>query len=316
MTRILVTGATGTVGATVVQALQARGADVRAFVRDPAAAAAKLGDVDLAPGDFDDPASLRRALAGVGRVYLSAADGPRKVAHETAVIDAAAGAGVELIVKLSSMHADPASALPAFRWHGEVEAHLRRSDVPAVLLRPAFFMTNLLMVAGGVAHTGLLHAPTAGRRIAMIDIRDVAEVAAAVLLAEGHAGRTYDLTGPSAITFADVAAALAGATGHPVRSVDLTEEQARPRFEGAGLPDWLATHLAGVFGVIRAGGFEHATGEVLRITGRPARDITGFAHDFAAAFAPPAVPAGTARTGSAAGQQRPERSEVDVEVLG
>lgn len=201
MTRILVTGATGAVGTLVVQELQARDANVRAFVRDPSTAATRLGDLDLAPGDFDDPASLQRALHGVDRVYLSAADGPRKVAHETAVIDAAAEAGVQRIVKLSAMHADPASALPAYRWHGEIEAHLRRSTVPTVLLRPAFFMTNLLMVAGGVAQTGTLHAPTAGRLVAMIDIRDVAAAAAVTLLDDGHTGRTYELTGPSPITF-------------------------------------------------------------------------------------------------------------------
>ncbi len=292
MTRILVTGATGSVGAHLVHELRARAADVRAFVRDPGAAAAKLGDVDLARGDLDDPASLRRALHGVDRVYVCAADGPRKVAHETAVIDAAAAAGAERVVKLSALHADPASALPVFRWHGEVEAHLRRADVPAVVLRPAFFMTNLLMVAAGVAHTGTLFAPTAGRRVAMIDIRDVAAAAAATLLDDGHEGHTYDLTGPSAVTFTEVAAALADATGHPVRSVDLTPEQARPRFEGAGLPDWLATHLAGVFGLIRAGGFEHATGDVRTLTGHPARPITTFATDFAPAFTPPPVPAG------------------------
>jgi uncharacterized protein YbjT (DUF2867 family) len=287
MTRILVTGATGSVGAHVVRELESRAVDVRAFVRDPSAAAARLGHVELAPGDFDDPASLKRALDGVDRVYLCAADGPRKVAHETAVVDAAASAGVERIVKLSALHADPASALPVFRWHGEIESHLLRSQVPAVVLRPAFFMTNLLMVAGGVAQTGLLHAPTAGRGVAMIDIRDVAEVAAVTLVADGHEGQAYDLTGPEPVTFADVAAALADATGRRVGSVDLTEEQARPRFEGAGLPDWLGAHLAGVFGVIRAGGFEHATDRVRAITGHPARDIAGFAHDYAAAFAPP-----------------------------
>ncbi|WP_433363120.1 SDR family oxidoreductase [Actinoplanes sp. CA-142083] len=286
MTRILVTGATGAVGVHVVRELQARGATVRAFVRNPEAAAARLGDAELAAGDFDDPGSLRRALDGVDRVYLCAADGPRKVAHETAVIGAAAERGVERLVKLSAMHADPASALPAYRWHGEIEAGLRRSGLPAVILRPAFFMTNLLMVAEGVAHTGTLYAPTAGRPVAMIDIRDVAAAAAVTLLEDGHAGRTYDLTGPAPITFAQVAAALEVATGAPVRYADLTEEQARPRFEGAGLPDWLAAHLAGVFGVIRAGGFDRATDDVREITGRPARDITSFARDFAAAFTP------------------------------
>ena len=289
MTRILVTGATGNVGAHVVRELRTRGADVRAFVRDPAAAAAsgRLDGVELAAGDFDDPGSLRRALDGVDRVYVSAADGPAKVAHESAVIDAAAAAGVELIVKLSAMHADAASALPAYRWHGEIEAHLRRSGLPAVILRPAFFMTNMLMVAAGVAATGALYAPTADRPVAMIDIRDVAAAAAAALSAEFHAGRTYELTGPAAVTFTEVADALAAATGRPVRSVDLTEEQARPRFEGAGHPAWLATHLAGVFGVIRAGGFERVTDQVRALTGHPARDIAAFARDFAPAFTPP-----------------------------
>jgi len=281
MTTILVTGATGNVGSLVVRELCARGADVRALVRDPQA---NVGDVELAVGDFEDPASLRRALSGVDRVYLSAADGPRKVAHESAVIDAAAEAGVEQIVKLSAMHADPDSPLPAFRWHGEIEAHLHRSGVPAVLLRPAFFMTNLLMVAEGVAHTGVLYAPTANRPVAMIDIRDVAAVAAVTLSADGHQKQTYELTGPDAITFADIAAAIATATGRPVSYVDLTEEAARPRFEGAGLPDWLARHLAGVFGVIRDGGFARATDTVAAITGRPARDIAGFMRDFADAY--------------------------------
>ncbi|WP_250006592.1 SDR family oxidoreductase [Actinoplanes sp. M2I2] len=284
MTRILVTGATGSVGVHVVRALQARAATVRAFVRAPA----DLPGAEQAHGDFDDPASLRRALDGVDRVYLCAADGPDKVRHETAVIDAAARQGVERIVKLSALHADRASAVPAYRWHGDIEAHLRRSGVPAVLLRPAFFMTNLLMVAEGVTRTGTLYAPTAGRRVAMIDIRDVAAVAAATLLDEGHTGRAYDLTGPAAVTFTDVAAALATATGCPVRFADLTEDQARPRFEGAGLPAWLAAQLAGVFGIIRAGGFEHVSGHVEAITGRPGRDITGFARDVAASFAPAA----------------------------
>jgi uncharacterized protein YbjT (DUF2867 family) len=287
MNRILVTGATGNVGTHVVQELLGRGANVRAFVRDPQAAAARLGAVEPAVGDFDDAASVGRALAGVSRVYLCAADGPRKVAQETAMIDAAAAAGVERIVKLSAMHADPASPLPAFRWHGEIEAHLHRSGVPAVVLQPAFFMANLLMVAAGVAQTGILAAPTAGRRIAMIDIRDVAAAAAAVLLADEPAARTYTLTGPAAITFAEVAEALSKATGRDVTALDLTEEQARPRFAGAGLPDWLVAHLGGVFGVIRTGGFEQVTGQVTALTGRPARDIAGFAEDFAGAFTAP-----------------------------
>ena len=286
MTRILVTAATGTVGAHIVDQLQDH--PVRVLARD---ASAVLADVEIATGDFEDRRSLRRAMQGVDRVYVSAADGPRKVAHETAVIDAAAEAGVSLVVKLSALHADPASPLPPFRWHGEIENHLRRSGVPFVILRPAFFMTNLLMVADAVAQSGFLPAPTAGRAVSMIDIRDVAASAASALRTETHAGRTYDLTGPAAITFDEVAAALTTATGRDVRSLDLTEEEARPRFANAGLPDWLATHLAGVFALIRAGACERTTTHVQALTGRRPRDITAFARDYAAAFTPRAASA-------------------------
>jgi uncharacterized protein YbjT (DUF2867 family) len=141
MTTILVTGATGTVGAQVVHRLSETDAKVRAFVRRPADATLTLGDVELVPGDLGDASSIQRALAGVDRVFLTAPDGPDKVAHEQAVIDAAAAAGVELVVKLSALHADPDSPLPAFAWHGAVEQHLHRSDLPAVVLQPSFFMS-------------------------------------------------------------------------------------------------------------------------------------------------------------------------------
>ncbi|WP_127503910.1 NmrA family NAD(P)-binding protein [Actinoplanes solisilvae] len=281
MTRILVTTPTGSVGRHVVDQLP--NAFVRVLARD---ASAVFADVEIATSDLDDETSVRRAMRGVDRVYLSAPDGPSKVAHETAVIDAATEAGVSLIVKLSAQHADPASPLPPFRWHGEIENHLRRSGVPFVILRSTFFMTNLLMVADAVASTGVLPAPTARRAVAMIDPRDVAASAAATLLAGGPANRVHDLTGPSAVTFDDVAAALSAATGRPVRSMDLTEAEARPRFEGAGLPGWLATHLSGVFALIRAGAFEKTTDHVRALTGRPPRDVSAFARDHAAAFGP------------------------------
>ncbi|MGF1663377.1 MAG: NmrA family NAD(P)-binding protein [Kineosporiaceae bacterium] len=236
-------------------------------------------------------ARVVQQAVGVDRVFLTAADGPDKVAHERAVVDAAAEAGVDVIVKLSALHADPGSPLTVFAWHGEVEGHLRRSGVPAVVLRPSFFMANLLMVAGAVVHTDTLHAPTGGAPVAMIDGRDVAAVAASVLVDDRYLGRTLELTGPAAVTFHDVAAALTAAVGRPIEYVDLTPEQARPRFEGAALPDWLRRHLAGVFGLVRDGAFASATGTVQEVLGHPGRDIGVFAADHVDAFS--LAPAGT-----------------------
>jgi uncharacterized protein YbjT (DUF2867 family) len=286
---ILVTGATGNVGTHVVEQLIARGAVVRAFVRDPNAAARRIGNVELAHGNFDDPASIQRALVGVDRVFLTAADGPDKVTHEQAMIDAAAAAGIELIVKLSALHADATSNLPAFAWHGEIERHLQRSGVPAVVLQPSFFMSNLLMVAGGVAATDTVYAPTGGTPVAMIDIGDVAAAAAVALLDDRYVGSTLQLTGPTPITFYDVAAALTRAVGRPIAYADLSDEEARPRFEGAGLPVWLQRHLAGVFTLIRSGAFATATNVVQQMTGRPATGIAEFARSHAAMFSADAL---------------------------
>jgi uncharacterized protein YbjT (DUF2867 family) len=270
---VLVTGATGNVGAQVIRELRRRGIPARAFVRDPARAAEVLGDdVELAPGDFEDRRSIRRAVDGVEQVFLSSADGPRKVEHETAIIDASAHAGVALIVKASTLSADPASPLAPFAWNGRSEEHLRRSGVPAVILRSGFYMTNVLAMVDG----DQLVSPAGAGRVAMIDPADVGAVAAAVMTGAEHAGRIYRLTGPTAITFAEASTALG------VGYVDVPPEAAREHTVAAGFPDWLVAHLDGVFGLIRAGAFEESTDTVRVLTGREPRSFAAFAGEHAA----------------------------------
>lgn len=279
---LLVTGATGNVGSAVIRELLERGATVRAFVRDPAA---ELPDgVERAIGDFEDPPSIRAALEGVEQVFLSSADGPRKVAHEAAVIDAAADA--ELIVKASTLGASVGSPLKPFDWNGRSEAHLRESGVPWVVLASAFYMTNLLAAADPVRAQGILPAPAGEGRIAMIDPRDVGAVAAAVLTGSGHDGRTYRLTGPAAIGYDEVAFELSKATGAPVRYVDVLPAAARDGLTAAGMPDWLVGHLDGAFALIRDGAFEETTDTVCVLTRREPRSFAEFARDHSATFAP------------------------------
>ncbi len=284
MTAILVTGATGTIGAQVVRELQARAVPVRAFVRDSDVAAARLGAVELAVGDFAEQGSLRRALEGVSRVFLSSADGPEKVAHEQAVIDAAAEAGVERIVKLSAINAQVDSPLPAFAWHGAIERHLNRSGVRAVVLRSGFFMSNLLMVAEGVARAGQLYAPASNARVAMVHPADVAAAAAALLTSGGQTGGCYELAGGEAIRFADVAEALGAATSRPVSFVDVPAEAAPAAFENGRNPQWLVSQLLGVFALIREGRYAQPNDTLRALTGRAPRTIADFAREYAKAF--------------------------------
>jgi uncharacterized protein YbjT (DUF2867 family) len=285
VTKVLVSGATGNVGSRVVQELRGRGVSIRAFVRDPDRAAKKLGDgVELALGDFSDAASLQRALEGADRLFLTSADGPQKVEHESAVIDAAASAGASRIVKLSTLGAKVGSPLPPFDWHGRIEEHLRRSEVPAVILRSTFFMSNLLGSAEAIKHTSKLFAPANAAGIAMVDPWDVAAVAAVVLTTEGHEGQTYELTGPEAITYEHVAEELSAAIGRPIEFVDVPEEAARQGFVEAGMPDWLVEHLIGVFKIIREDALEQTIDSVRILTAREPRSFAEFAREHAGFF--------------------------------
>jgi uncharacterized protein YbjT (DUF2867 family) len=276
---VLVTGATGNVGAHVVRELQARGVPVRAFVRDPG----KLPGVELAVGDFSDPESIRRSLEGVDRVFLSSADGPDKVAHETAVVDAAAATGVDLVVKASTMLAEVGSPLKPLDWNGRSEQHLKASGVPAVILASSFYMTNVLAAAEPIREHGILPAPAGDGAVAMIDPGDIAGVAAAVLTGDGHAGRTYRLTGPEPITYARIADLLGA------EYVDVPPEAARRQLEDAGMPDWLVDHLDGAFALIRSGAMTETTDVVRAVNGRDPRDFAAFARDHAALFGRSAV---------------------------
>jgi uncharacterized protein YbjT (DUF2867 family) len=285
MNKVLVTGATGNVGSGVVRELQDRGVGVRAFVRDAGKAAGMLGaGVELASGDFSDAASVRRAIEGVEGVFLACANDPRQVEYETGVIDAARDAGVRRIVKLSALGAEVRSSVAFWDWHGRIEEHLRASGLPAVVLRPAFNMTNLLGSAEGVRHTGHLFAPADGARIAMIHPRDVVAVAAVALTEDGHEGETYTLTGPEAITFERVAEELSAVVGRGVRFVPVPDEAARQALVESGIPNFVAGQIVTVFGFLRRGAQDRATGAVRELTGREPRGLSRFARDHAELF--------------------------------
>jgi uncharacterized protein YbjT (DUF2867 family) len=290
---ILITGATGIVGSEVVKAVKERDARVRAFVRDPEKAREKLGDgVELAIGDFADPQSVRAALDGADEVFLSCADDPRRVEWERNAIRDAATAGVRRIVKLSAATAEPGSPVAFWDWHARVEQHLRESGIASVILRPSWYMSNLLASARHVADEGRLYAPAGEARIAMIDPRDVGAAAAAVLTTTGHDGRTYVLTGPEAITFAQVAAELSAATDSEVEFVHVPDEGARRAMVQRGLSDFVAEQVVKSFAMLRQGAAEQVTGTVELLTGTPARDVGAFARDHGRLFAPAPVGAG------------------------
>ncbi|ONH32408.1 SDR family oxidoreductase [Pseudofrankia asymbiotica] len=285
--KILVTGATGTVGRHVVRGLAEAGVAVRAFVRDAGAAAGVLGPgVELAVGDFADGDALARALSGVDRLFLACGNVPGQVGHERAAIDAAVTAGVGRVVKLSGPDPYPASPLVFDSWHGVIERHLAASGLPLVLLRPRTYLTNLLAYAPAVASMGMLFAPAGTAEISFVDPRDVADVAVECLAGDGYEGRAYTLTGPEAITFERVARELGTATGRDVRYVHVGDDDARAAMTADGLPPMVVDAIVAIFAAQRTGWMATTTTDVRDVTGRAPRSITDFARDHAHLFGP------------------------------
>ncbi|WP_138732623.1 NmrA family NAD(P)-binding protein [Modestobacter excelsi] len=274
MSTTLITGASGTVGRSVVAALGDTPLAVRAFVRS--APVDPLPGVDYRLGDFADPDSLDAALAGVDAVFLACANVAQQVDYETTVINRAQAAGVRRLVKLSAHGAGHRAPVSFWRAHAQIEDRLRASGLEHVILRPYFLMSNLL----GAVHTaqafGMVFAPAAEAATAMVDPRDVGAVAAAAMTEATLAGRTLTITGGEPVSFHAVAQALADRLGKPVAYQPVSDEQAAEQLQQAGLPAATAAEIVKVFAAIRAGA-QCRTGDVVReVTGAEPRTLVDY----------------------------------------
>ncbi|HEX6697242.1 MAG TPA: NAD(P)H-binding protein [Solirubrobacteraceae bacterium] len=218
----LVTGARGNVGAEVVSALLAADQEVRALVRSDRPADLPAG-VEAVAGDLNRPESLADALAGVRGVFLL--PGYEDMEGLLAEIR---GAEVERVVLLSGSSAgsgDTANAVSAYMIRSEDA--VRESDVPFTILRPFAFMSNALRWREQLRAGDVVVEPFADVAVAVVDPADLGAVAASALLDPAHAGRTYVLSGPEALTPADRLRILGAALRRPLRLEPQSSEDAR-----------------------------------------------------------------------------------------
>ena len=209
--KILVTGATGNTGPGLVSALCAAGADVRVLVRDEAKARPlQAMGAEAVVGDLDRPETLGPAIAGVAKVYLLTWNGPTQAQQVHDFIRAAKRVGRPHIVR-HSMWGSPRSRI--IQQGEQAEAEIASSGLPWTLLKPTFFMQNTMMAARTIANDGVIYWDLKDGRLGMIDVRDIIDVAVAVLIGDGHEGQSYILTGPAAISFHDVAATFSAVLG-------------------------------------------------------------------------------------------------------
>jgi uncharacterized protein YbjT (DUF2867 family) len=243
-TTILVTGATGNTGMPVVDRLVQMKVPFRAMVHSPAKERlAKKGLAEVVVGEFQDSASLERALDGIDRAYLLSPPSTDQVKQQTAFVDIARKKGVKHIVKLSALGTALDSPVNLLRAHAQIEEYIRKSGIAFTFVRPHFFMENLLMNVASVQKEGAIYSPLGEARISTISVQDIGAAVAAILTSEGHAGKVYTLTGPAAVTYAEIASTLEKVIGKPVHYIPVPFEAAQQGMVSSGMPEWFAEDL-------------------------------------------------------------------------
>jgi uncharacterized protein YbjT (DUF2867 family) len=282
---VLITSAPGNTANAVIRELTAAGARVRALVRNPNSAAEVKGPlVEVAVGDFLDPASLDSALRGVEKAFLIPPTDLRSVEMQVNFIRAAKRAGIRHVVKLSVAGADVNSPVRVARWHAEGEKELEASGIAFTHLRPNSFMQNFLALAPTIVSQSEFYQPAAEGKVSHIDVRDIAAVAAKALTGKGHEGKAYVITGPEALSYAEAAGKLSTAIGRPVKYVNVTPEAFKKSLLAWGVPEWMADGLNEFFAAIRAGYCAVVTNTVEEIAKRKPISLGDFVHEYAEAF--------------------------------
>ncbi len=248
---ILVTGAGGKTGRSIIRALAARGGRVRALARRErqADALSQIEAHEIVVGDLLDEAALARAARGVRAVYHICPNAhPQEVAIGKSIIAAARGAGVKLFAYHAVLH--PQTEAMPHHWNKlRVEEMLFESSLDYAILQPAPYMQNVLAEREAIVTHGVYRVPYSVQApFGLVDLEDVAEVAAIVLTEPGHAGATYELCGPEVLTPSDIAAVWSDRLHRPVQAQQIAVEDWALRAKTAGLSEYAVDTLTRMFG--------------------------------------------------------------------
>ncbi len=285
---ILVTGYTGRLGGLTATALQTQhNVQPRVLVRP-----ARLADhnwqppagITAAPGDFDNPASLDAALDGIEAVFLVSPVNPAMHARELALAErAAARSPAPHIVKISGLGTSLDSFVDSGRWHAEIERDMLALGLTATCLRPLFFMQNLAFQQQAMLAKGTLRGGVGDAAIAMVDARDIAAVAAAVLVGGTPIdGQTVSLTGPASVTYDEIAAVASSHFGREIRYVRQSLEEVRDALATSGQPQWHIDILLQFNDAFRQGWGDVTSDVVQSVLGRAPRTLDAYLAELAA----------------------------------
>lgn len=280
---ILVTGATGNVGAELIKALHGRGLAVRAAVRNAEKARRQLGaDIDYVTFDFRRPETFGPTFAGVRSLFLVR---PPDIADVAGVIApamrAARQAGVEHVVFLSLLGAERNRVVP----HHRIEQLLQASGMAWTFLRASFFLQNLDTThRADIRDNDEIFVPAGQGRTSFIDVRDIAAVAALALSGPDHRNQAYPLTGDPALSYGDVAQIFSEVLGRPIRYANPSPLSFALRMRARRYPWPYIAVMVGIYTTARLGLAASVTPHTTQLLGRPPLSVRQYVQDYQACW--------------------------------
>jgi NAD(P)H dehydrogenase (quinone) len=272
---IATTGVTGGLGGRVARQLAERGARQRLVARDPGRVP-ELAGAEVVTGSYDDRDGLRQAFQGARTLLMvSATEHPDRLEHHANVVEAAAEAGVERVIYTSVFGAGPACTFTFGRDHWHTEQRIKASGLRHTFLRDNLYLDFVPLLPGP---DGVIRGPAADGRVAAVARDDIADAAVAVLLetGDGHDGRSYDLTGPEALTMAEIAEELSRAAGRTITYHAETLEEAYASRAHYGAPDWQVDGWVTTYVAIANGEVAAVSGDVEAVAGHPPMSLAEF----------------------------------------
>ena len=265
---ILITGASGNVGKAVLREAIRNGGDVRAMYRSDKDAANAPSGCTTVIADYSDKLSLRVAVQGVDAAYVVCSPIPQLVEFESNMLDACKESGVKHIVLNSALGAgDYTKSFPS--WHRKVEDKLKATGMSYTILRPNGFLQNIATYnASSIRAQGAFYAAMGDAKVSYLDVSDIAIVAVKALQGGSHAGKTYELNGPEAISSAELARRISRVAGRTVNFVDIPESAQRDAMLGLGMPEWQVTAILELQQYYKMGGGAKTDGLLKSLIGR------------------------------------------------
>jgi len=265
---ILITGASGSVGKAVLLEAIRKESGVRAMYRSKEEAAKAPAGCETVLADYSDKQSLHKALDGVTSVYIVCSPIPKLVELESNMLDACTESGIKHVVLNSALGAgDYGKSFPS--WHRKVEDKLKATAMSYTILRPNGFLQNIVAYnAPSIRAQGTFYAAMGDAKVSYLDVGDIAAVAVKALQGGAHAGKTYELNGPEAVSNAELARRISKIAGRTVSYVDIPEPAQREAMLGLGMPEWQVTALLELQQYYKQGGGAKTDGLLQSLIGR------------------------------------------------